>query len=164
MKAIQVNQVGGPRRSGNCGVAHSAAQGKRSGHKARGIGRQLHRCLFPRRPLQISAPVCAWTRRRRHGDRRRLQRERYKGRRSRRLDRHYGLNAEYAAVPADRLIKIPEGVSDQQAAATMLQGMTAHYLCHDTFPVKRGQTALVHAAAGGVGRRWCRCCTISGRA
>ena len=59
--------------------------------------------------------------------------------------------AEYAAVPADRLVAIPEGVSDQQAAAAMLQGMTAHYLCHDTYPLKRGETALVHAAAGGVG-------------
>ncbi|HET9408532.1 MAG TPA: quinone oxidoreductase [Candidatus Sulfotelmatobacter sp.] len=59
--------------------------------------------------------------------------------------------AEYAAIAADRLVPIPAGVSDQQAAATMLQGMTAHYLCHDTFPLRRGQTALIHAAAGGVG-------------
>jgi NADPH2:quinone reductase len=62
-----------------------------------------------------------------------------------------GSYAEYAAVPADRLVPIPPSVSDQQAASAMLQGMTAHYLCHDTFPVKRGQTALIHAAAGGVG-------------
>jgi NADPH2:quinone reductase len=54
-------------------------------------------------------------------------------------------------VPAERLVQVPSGVSDQQAAAAMLQGMTAHYLIHDTFPLKRGQTALVHAAAGGVG-------------
>jgi NADPH:quinone reductase len=59
--------------------------------------------------------------------------------------------AEYAAVPADRLVAIPAGVTDSQAAAAMLQGMTAHYLCHDTYPLKRGETALVHAAAGGVG-------------
>jgi NADPH:quinone reductase len=59
--------------------------------------------------------------------------------------------AEYAAVPADRLVAIPAGVTNQQAAAAMLQGMTAHYLCHDTYPLKRGETALVHAAAGGVG-------------
>jgi NADPH2:quinone reductase len=59
--------------------------------------------------------------------------------------------AEYAAVPGDRLVAIPSGVSDQQAAAAMLQGMTAHYLCHDTYPLKRGETALIHAAAGGVG-------------
>jgi NADPH2:quinone reductase len=62
-----------------------------------------------------------------------------------------GSYAEYAAVPADRLVPIPNGVTDQQAAATMLQGMTAHYLSHDTYPLKRGETALVHAAAGGVG-------------
>ena len=62
-----------------------------------------------------------------------------------------GSYAEYAAVPADRLVPIPAGVSDQQAAATMLQGMTAHYLAYDTHPLKRGETALVHAAAGGVG-------------
>ena len=62
-----------------------------------------------------------------------------------------GAYAEYAAIPADRLVAVPSGVSDQQAAAAMLQGMTAHYLSHDTFPLKAGQTALVHAAAGGVG-------------
>src|ERR1700731_3439742 len=62
-----------------------------------------------------------------------------------------GSYAEYAAVPADRLVPIPDGVTDQQAAAAMLQGMTAHYLSHDTYPLKKGETALVHAAAGGVG-------------
>ena len=62
-----------------------------------------------------------------------------------------GAYAEYAAVPAERLVSIPAGVTDQQAAATMLQGMTAHYLSHDTYPLKRGETALIHAAAGGVG-------------
>ncbi len=62
-----------------------------------------------------------------------------------------GSYAEYAAVPAERLVKIPQSVDDRHAAAAMLQGMTAHYLCHDSFPLKKGQTALVHAAAGGVG-------------
>ena len=62
-----------------------------------------------------------------------------------------GSYAEYAAAPADRLVPIPQGVSAQQAAAVMLQGMTAHYLSHHTFPLKKSQTALVHAAAGGVG-------------
>jgi NADPH2:quinone reductase len=62
-----------------------------------------------------------------------------------------GSYAEYASVPADKLVKIPAGVDDRQAAATMLQGMTAHYLAYDTFPLKKGDTALVHAAAGGVG-------------
>jgi NADPH2:quinone reductase len=62
-----------------------------------------------------------------------------------------GCYAEYAAVASDRLVSIPQGVSDQQAAATMLQGMTAHYLAYDSHPLKKGETALVHAAAGGVG-------------
>jgi NADPH:quinone reductase len=62
-----------------------------------------------------------------------------------------GSYAEYAAVPADRLVKIPEDVNEREAAAAMLQGMTAHYLAYDTYPLKKGQTALIHAAAGGVG-------------
>ena len=62
-----------------------------------------------------------------------------------------GAYAEYAAVASDRLVPIPDGVTDQQAAAAMLQGMTAHYLSHDTYPLKRGETTLIHAAAGGVG-------------
>src|SRR5712672_2248765 len=62
-----------------------------------------------------------------------------------------GSCAEYAFVPADRLVPIPAGVTDQQAAAAMLQGMTAHYLLHDTYRLKTGETTLVHAAAGGVG-------------
>ena len=62
-----------------------------------------------------------------------------------------GSYAEYAAVPADRLVKIPAGVSEREAAAAMLQGMTAHYLLHDTYPLKKGETALIHAAAGGTG-------------
>ena len=62
-----------------------------------------------------------------------------------------GAYAEYAVVPADRLVPIPEGVTTQQAAALMLQGMTAHYLATSTFPLEEGDTCLVHAAAGGVG-------------
>ena len=62
-----------------------------------------------------------------------------------------GAYAEFAAVAAEKLVPIPKGVSERDAAAAILQGMTAHYLCHDTFPLKRGQTALIHAAAGGVG-------------
>jgi NADPH2:quinone reductase len=62
-----------------------------------------------------------------------------------------GAYAEYAAVPADRLVAVPPGISDHQAAAAMLQGMTAHYLVHDAYHLKKGETILVHAAAGGVG-------------
>jgi NADPH2:quinone reductase len=62
-----------------------------------------------------------------------------------------GSYAEYALVPAASLVKVPAGLSMQQAAAALLQGMTAHYLSHSTFTLKAGDTALVHAGAGGVG-------------
>jgi NADPH:quinone reductase len=62
-----------------------------------------------------------------------------------------GSYAEYAAVPADRLVKIPDELDFNQAAAAMLQGMTAHYLSHSTYPIKSGDSVLIHAAAGGVG-------------
>jgi NADPH:quinone reductase len=62
-----------------------------------------------------------------------------------------GSYAEYAAVPASRLVKIPDELDFEQAAAAMLQGMTAHYLLYSSYPLKRGETALIHAAAGGVG-------------
>src|SRR2546426_37491 len=62
-----------------------------------------------------------------------------------------GSYAEYAAVPADRLVRIPETITFEQAAAAMLQGMTAHYLVNSTYPLKKGETVLIHAAAGGVG-------------
>jgi NADPH:quinone reductase len=62
-----------------------------------------------------------------------------------------GSYAEYIAIPADRAVHIPHGLTDQQATAAMLQGMTAHYLTHDTYHLKDGDTILVHAAAGGVG-------------
>ena len=63
-----------------------------------------------------------------------------------------GSYAEYAAVPETMLVKVPAGLDLRQAAAAMLQGMTAHYLTHSTFPIVQGQTALVHAGAGGTGR------------
>jgi NADPH2:quinone reductase len=62
-----------------------------------------------------------------------------------------GSYAEYALVPAVQLVKTPESLSPEHAAAAMLQGMTAHYLAHSTFPLKAGDTALIHAGAGGVG-------------
>lgn len=62
-----------------------------------------------------------------------------------------GSYAEFAAVPADRLVKVPEAITDQQAAAAMLQGMTAHYLLYSSYALKKGETALIHAAAGGMG-------------
>ena len=62
-----------------------------------------------------------------------------------------GSYAEYALVPASQLVKVPDGLTPEQAAAAMLQGMTAHYLATSTYPLKAGDTALVHAGAGGVG-------------
>jgi NADPH2:quinone reductase len=62
-----------------------------------------------------------------------------------------GSYAEYAAVPESRLVKIPDELDFEQAAAAMLQGMTAHYLSHSTYKLQNGETALIHAAAGGVG-------------
>ena len=73
-----------------------------------------------------------------------------------------GSYAEYAAVPAKMLVKIPADTDLKTAAAAMLQGMTAHYLTHSTFPLKPGHTALVHAAAGGTGRLIVQMATMLG--
>jgi NADPH:quinone reductase len=62
-----------------------------------------------------------------------------------------GAYAEFAVVPAWRLVPVPVNVDAKSAACLMLQGMTAHYLTHSTYALKKGETALVHAAAGGVG-------------
>jgi NADPH2:quinone reductase len=62
-----------------------------------------------------------------------------------------GSYAQFALAPAQRLVPVPDGISDQVAAAALLQGMTAHYLLFDSYPVKAGDTVLVHAAAGGMG-------------
>jgi NADPH2:quinone reductase len=64
--------------------------------------------------------------------------------------------AEASNVPADKLIKLPAGITDEAAAASMLKGMTAQYLLKRTFPVQKGQTILFHAAAGGVGLIACQ--------
>jgi NADPH2:quinone reductase len=67
-----------------------------------------------------------------------------------------GAYAEYALVPADRLVSLPDGVSTRQGAAVLLQGLTAHYLAYSTYQLKHGDTCLVHAAAGGVGLLLCQ--------
>jgi NADPH2:quinone reductase len=67
-----------------------------------------------------------------------------------------GAYAEERLMAADRLVPIPEGVTDRQAAAVLLKGLTAHYLVRRTYVVKAGDTALVHAAAGGVGLLLCQ--------
>ncbi len=63
-----------------------------------------------------------------------------------------GAYAEYVLAPAWRLVPIPDGVTSEQAAAVLLQGMTAHYLTHSTYPIKPGDVVLIHAAAGGTGQ------------
>ena len=73
-----------------------------------------------------------------------------------------GAYAQYAAVPAQRLVTLPAGVSTKQGAAAMLQGMTAHYLACSTYPLKKGDTCLVHAAAGGVGLLLCQIAKMRG--
>lgn len=78
-----------------------------------------------------------------------------------------GAYSEARVLPADRLVRIPDGVSDETAAAMMLKGMTAEYLLHRTTEVKAGDTVLVYAAAGGVGMlltSWAKClgCTVIG--
>lgn len=67
-----------------------------------------------------------------------------------------GAYAEFALAPAERLVPLPDRVSTRQAAAVLLQGITAQYLTSSTFPIERGQTCLVHAAAGGVGLLLCQ--------
>jgi NADPH2:quinone reductase len=67
-----------------------------------------------------------------------------------------GAYAEYCLAAANRLVRVPEGVSTRQAAAVLLQGMTAHYLATSTYPLKPGDTCLVHAAAGGTGLLLCQ--------
>jgi len=73
-----------------------------------------------------------------------------------------GAYAQYAAVPAQRLVVLPASVSTRQGAAAMLQGMTAHYLACSTHPLKKGDTCLVHAAAGGVGLLLCQIAKMRG--
>lgn len=73
-----------------------------------------------------------------------------------------GTYAELAVAPAARLVKIPDGLSTHQAAAAMLQGITAHYLATSTYPLKPGDVCIVHAAAGGVGQLLCQIAKLRG--
>jgi NADPH2:quinone reductase len=73
-----------------------------------------------------------------------------------------GTYGELAAVPAARLVKLPDGVSARQGAAILLQGMTAHYLATSTYPLRPGDACLVHAAAGGVGQLLCQIAKLRG--
>ena len=67
-----------------------------------------------------------------------------------------GSYCDLRVVPADRMVKLPQGISDEQAASMMLKGLTVHYLVHSTYAVKKGETVLWHAAAGGVGLIACQ--------
>jgi NADPH:quinone reductase len=73
-----------------------------------------------------------------------------------------GAYAQFAAVPAARLVTLPGGVTTRQGAAAMLQGMTAHYLATSTWPIRKGDACLVHAAAGGVGLLLCQIAKMRG--
>ncbi len=73
-----------------------------------------------------------------------------------------GAYAEYAVVPADRLVPLPDGVDTKLGAAAMLQGMTAHYLATTVYPLRSGDTCLVHAAAGGAGLLLCQIAKLRG--
>lgn len=80
-----------------------------------------------------------------------------------------GSYAQVRTIPAEKLVKVPDAISDEQAASMMLKGMTARYLLRQTFPVKKGDTILMHAAAGGVGLFVCQWanalgCTVIGTA
>jgi NADPH2:quinone reductase len=73
-----------------------------------------------------------------------------------------GSYAEFAVVPAERLVALPSGISTRQGAAAMLQGMTAHYLATSTYPLKAGDACLIHAAAGGAGSLLCQVAKLRG--
>ena len=73
-----------------------------------------------------------------------------------------GSYATHNVIPADRLVQLPDGLSFKDGAAAMLQGMTAHYLIHSTYPLKAGETTLIHAAAGGVGLLFCQMAKMVG--
>lgn len=73
-----------------------------------------------------------------------------------------GSYCEYQVVPAARAVKLPDGLEMKMAAAVPLQGMTAHYLSHDTFPLKQGDACLIHAGAGGVGLLLIQMCKMLG--
>ena len=74
-----------------------------------------------------------------------------------------GSFAEYSTVPVDKLVKVPSNISFEQAATTMIQGITAHFMVHTVFPVGPGDKVLVHAAAGGTGSLICQVAKNAGK-
>src|SRR4051812_32090036 len=73
-----------------------------------------------------------------------------------------GSYATHQAIPVAKLVPVPQGLDSKSAAAAMLQGMTAHYLVNDTFPLRPGHSCLIHAAAGGVGQLFCQLASRAG--
>ena len=71
-------------------------------------------------------------------------------------------NAEYVAVPEEKLIPLPKGIDFQLAASVLIQGLTAHYLVSDSRPISQGDVVLIHSASGGVGQLLTQMCKIRG--
>ena len=157
MKAIRVHQTGGPEVMQLDEIPTPEPRRRRRAGRDRGDRPQLHRRVFSDRPLQGAAAAA------RSASRRRAPCAR-SGTASTGVavgDRVAwtgipGAYAEMAVVPATRLVKLPATLSFRDGAAAMLQGMTAHYLACSTYPLKPGDTCLVHAAAGGVGLLLCQ--------
>ena len=153
MKAVFIEQPGDAERSALRRFPQARTRRRPGAGEARRRGREFYRHLSAHRPLQDSV-----ARRARHG-RRRHRRSPW---RRRQWIAGWAIPSpgpwRAAATPntppcpAQFLVKVPAGLDLRQAAAAMLQGMTAHYLTHSTFPIEPGHTALVHAAAGGTGR------------
>ena len=162
MKAIRIHAPGGPEAHHAGRRPRADAEGRRGARQGRRRRAELHRRLFPDRHVQGRAPahlgleaggtvtaVGPNVSEVKVGDK-----VAYTG--------VPGAYAEHAAVPCRRLVVLPAGVSTKQGAAAMLQGMTAHYLATSTYPLKKGDTCLVHAAAGGVGLLLCQMAKMRG--
>src|SRR5579875_2573597 len=139
--------------AGGCGRQTRAGSGPDPSHRRRA---QLYRHLSPQRALSAAAAERARLRSGRHRRGGRARGRRAEARRPRRLCWRTAWRLFRGAHHADRLVPIPAGITDQQAAAMMLKGMTAWYLIRRTHPVQRGETILIHAAAGGVGLIVCQ--------
>ena len=156
--AVRVHQVGGPEV-----LKYEEIQLKDPGPgelriKTDRDRSKFHRHLFPNRALPGAQPsVHRGQRRGGRCDRRRQRSQRLQKRRPGRV--LYSLLGAYATernLPADRAVKLPPKIDDRTGAAMMLKGMTAQYLLRRTYKVKKGDTILVHAAAGGVGLLLCQ--------
>ena len=163
MKAIRVHAPGGPEVLRLDDVAGADAEGRRGARQGRRRRAELHRRLLPHAASTRPSTADARPRGGRHRDGRRRQRQRGEGRRQGRLHgRGRRLRGVRGRCRRRGWSCCPPGVSTQQGAAAMLQGMTAHYLACSTYPLKKGDTCLVHAAAGGVGLLLCQMAKMRG--